>query len=226
MKNLVQKLKPYRHGLIPIVYGIFYMICFVYLEQRPVQQYHIIHTALDNGIPFCEFFIVPYYLWFAYVGISVVAFVFLDKEKQDFWKLCITLGTGMTLFLVISYFYPNTLQLRPETFARDNIFVTLAKGIYTADTPTNVFPSIHCYNSMAVNAAICHSRIMNQHRGVVAASKILCISIILSTVFVKQHSIIDVIGAFILFVLLYIPLYVRQKNKAAYPGANPARETL
>lgn len=112
--------------------------------------------SIDRKIPFCEYFVIPYYLWFLYVAATVVTFVFL--ERKDYYKLCLTLGVGMTLFLIVSYVYPNGLQLRPTTFARDNFCVSLVKAMYATDTPTNVFPSIHCFNSMACNAAICHNK--------------------------------------------------------------------
>lgn len=228
MKKILHKLKPYKHGCIPILYGIFYLICFFYLEQRPVEKFHMIHAGIDDRIPFCEVFIIPYYLWFVYIALSVAAFVFFDKEKKDFWKLCIALGFGMTFFLVFSYVYPNALQLRPDSFARDNIFVTLVKGIYASDTSTNVFPSIHCYNSMVVNVALCHSRQFKQYKGITISSNILCILIILSTVFVKQHSVIDVIGAFVMFLPFYFVLYFYPalKEKRALSTVNIAEGTL
>lgn len=222
MKMILQKLKPYRHGCIPVIYGIFYLICFFYLERRPVEKFHLIHAKIDDLIPFCEIFIIPYYLWFAYIAVSVAAFVFFDKEKKDFWKLCIALGFGMTFFLVVSYVYPNALQLRPESIARDNIFVTLVRGIYASDTSTNVFPSIHCYNSMVVNAAICHSPQFRKYKGITIGSNVLCMLIILSTVFVKQHSVIDVIGAFVMFLPFYFVLYLSPalKEKRALSAAD------
>ena len=61
MKRFISK---YRHGLVIAVYSIIYILLFSYLEHRPVHSYHIVHTVFDDWIPFCEFFIVPYMLWF------------------------------------------------------------------------------------------------------------------------------------------------------------------
>ncbi len=228
MKRIMQKLKPYKHGSIPILYGIVYLICFFYLENRPVESFHVIHAEIDDMIPFCEVFIIPYYLWFAYIALSVAAFVFFDKGKKDFWKLCIALGFGMTFFLIFSYIYPNELHLRPDSFTRDNIFVTLVRGIYASDTATNVFPSIHCYNSMVVNVAICHNQQFRKYKSITICSNILSILIILSTVFVKQHSVIDVIGAFVMFLPFYLVLYLYPalKEKRALSAAGIAEGTL
>lgn len=195
-----------KHALLPLIYMPLYLLGFYYVENRPVENIHIIEMGIDKCIPFCEIFIIPYYLWFIYIAAGVIAFVFLDRS--DYYKLCIMLGVGMTLFLAVSYVYPNGLLLRPEQFPRDNIFTDLVKGLYAVDTSTNVFPSIHCFNSMAVNAAICHNKVLSRNNLIRISSKVLCVLIILSTVFLKQHSCFDIITAFLLFIVMYIPLYV------------------
>ena len=63
---MVQFIKKYRHGLIILAYAIVYMLFFEYLECRPVWGFHVIDTVFDDYIPFCEYFIVPYLLWFQY----------------------------------------------------------------------------------------------------------------------------------------------------------------
>lgn len=206
MNRIISFCKQYKHALLPILYAPVYLLIFFYLEKKPISQIHVIEMSIDRSIPFCEYFVIPYYLWFLYVAATVVTFVFL--ERKDYYKLCLTLGIGMTLFLIVSYVYPNGLQLRPTTFARDNFCVSLVKAMYATDTPTNVFPSIHCFNSMACNAAICHNKKIGAIRPIRYGSILLSTAIILSTLFIKQHSMFDVLTAFALFVILYIPVYL------------------
>nr|MBQ8253041.1 hypothetical protein [Lachnospiraceae bacterium] len=206
MKKLRPFIKKYGHVLLPVIYGIFYMPAFAYLESRPIKRIHIIESSLDAYIPFCEYFIIPYLIWFAYIGISVVLFMFL--ERKDYYRLCTMLGTGMTVFLLVSYLYPNGLHLRPTEFPRDNIFVDLVLILHRADTATNVLPSIHCFNSLAVHAAIRKNKTLNQVKWIRPLSAVICLSVVLSTLFLKQHSIIDVLAACILFVATYIPVYI------------------
>lgn len=201
--------------LVPVVYGLLYFAAFAWLEQRPVREYHIIKMELDSHIPFCEYFIVPYLLWFLYIAATVVFFIFSDRK--DYIRLCIMLGTGMTVFLLISYLIPNMQPLRPrlEYFTRDNIFLDLVKAIYAADTPTNVFPSIHVYNSLAADFAIQKSRQLNGHKVLRAGSHILCISIILSTMFLKQHSTFDVLTGIVMAAVMYGLVYYLPEARAA-----------
>ena len=146
--------------------------------------YFCIYTALDDLIPFCEYFIVPYLLWFGYVAWAVVYFYF--KNKDEYFKLCAMLFTGMTVFLVISTIYPNGHYLRPAYFEHNNIFIQLVKWLYATDTPTNLFPSVHVFNSIAVNIAVWHSDNFKKNKAVRYCSAVLMVLIILSTMFLQQ----------------------------------------
>ena len=140
---MLSKIKKYRHGFIIAIYFVAYLILFGYLEQRPVRAYHVVHTVFDDMIPFCEIFIIPYLLWFPYVVITVVYFLFRNKNKKEYFQLIFNLMMGMTVFLVVSYIYPNVQYLRPAVFPRSNIFTRLVAELYRTDTPTNILPSIH-----------------------------------------------------------------------------------
>ena len=118
---MLSKIKKYRHGFIIAIYFVVYLILFGYLEQRPVRAYHVVHTVFDDMIPFCEIFIIPYLLWFPYVVITVVYFLFRNKNKKEYFQLIFNLMMGMTVFLVVSYIYPNVQYLRPAVFPRSNI---------------------------------------------------------------------------------------------------------
>ncbi|MCM1242384.1 MAG: serine/threonine protein phosphatase [Roseburia sp.] len=194
----------YKHAIPLLIYGIIYLTWFGHLE-RTVKHYKIIHVALDDHIPFCEVFIVPYLLWFVYVAITVAYFFF--KDKDDYFKCCTFLFTGMTVFLLISTLFPNGHHLRPFVMPRDNVFTDLTAMIYRTDTPTNLWPSIHVYNSLGCHFAIAKSRHFEHRKGIRFASLILCISIIMSTMFTKQHSVFDVTTAFIMATIMYLVVY-------------------
>lgn len=207
MKNFFQK---YKHGWVA-VYALIYLPWFAWLEQHVTDNFHLVHMSIDDKIPFVEFFVVPYFLWFGYVAFGI-GYFFL-KDRQDFYKLCTFLFTGMTIFLIVSTIYPNGHDLRPDTFVRDNIFTDLVKWLYATDTPTNLFPSIHVYNSLGIHIAISKSEHFKKHGRGWVISLILCVSIILSTMFIKQHSFFDVITAFAMAAILYALVYVRHPER-------------
>jgi hypothetical protein len=202
----------YKHFGVLLAYFVVYLVWFHYIENTVTSHFHVIHTRLDDLIPFCEFFVVPYFLWFFYVAWGFLYFGF--HNKNDFYRMCGFLFTGMTLFLIISTLYPNGHYLRPDAFARDNIFTRLCAFLYQTDTATNLFPSIHVYNSVGVHLAVTHSERFKNDRKSKTISFLLMFSIILSTMFIKQHSTFDVITALLLCAVMNRVVY-RDRNRAA-----------
>lgn len=212
LKTFLEKNK---HGVL-LLYFLIYLPWFGHLEKTVTTHFHVIHTALDDYIPFCEYFIVPYLLWFGYVAWGLGYFYF--KNKDEYFRLCTMLFTGMTVFLIVSTIYPNGHYLRPTAFARDNIFVDMVRWLYATDTATNLFPSIHVYNSIAINAAVWHCDNFKENKVMRYGSAILMTSIILSTMFLKQHSVFDVATGIAMAVFMYGFVYANN------PIRIPARQ--
>lgn len=183
--------------LVPI------LIWFKVLETTLTPQYTI-HSALDYRIPFLKIFVVPYIIWFFYIAFGIIYTGLHDRK--DFYKLLISLGIGMSIAYSIYMIFPNGLSLRPAITGND-VFSILVKIIYATDTPTNVCPSVHVINSMAINIALINSKDFASKKYLKAASTILNILICLSTVFIKQHSVIDVLSGLIVASVLYICIY-------------------
>ena len=185
-------IRKYKHGLAITLYALLYIILFAWLENRPVHMYHVIHTVFDDMIPFCEYFIVPYMLWFPYMIMAVFYFIFINKNKHEYWQLALNLMMGMTVFLIVSFLYPNIQHLRPSEFPRDNVFTDAVRWLYSTDTPTNILPSIHVFNSLAIHMSLTNCEALRERRAIRYSSLTLTILIILSTMFLKQHSVMDV----------------------------------
>lgn len=195
MKRLIKAYDPNGiKTLMPFcIVSIFYFIAFHMIEKRNVPV-HIIQGKIDNLIPFCEYFIVPYLLWFVYVAVTVLYFACFNREKEEYKQLCFTLLSGMIAFLVISYFYPNGQNLRPALNG-DNIFERLVMNLYATDTSTNILPSLHVFYSVACCIALVRNHRVKRNKAITIFTYILTISIVLATMFLKQHSIIDVVMA-------------------------------
>ena len=71
----------------------------------------------------------------------------------------------------------------------------------------NLWPSIHVYNSLGAHFAIIRSKEFENKRGLRLCSLLLCCSIIMSTVFLKQHSMFDVLTAFAMAAVMYLVVY-------------------
>lgn len=206
MNQLKQLLYKYKHAII-LLYLPIYMLWFILLERRTDVKFMEIHCIVDDWIPFCEIFIIPYLLWFIYVAAVLVFLFFQTKHIEDFYKCATILVMGMTTSLIIYTFFPNAQNMRPVTFERENIFTDIISILYAADTDTNVCPSIHVYNSVAIHVAIVTSNFFKNKKWAKNSSLILCILICMSTLFLKQHSFVDLVCAVILYLFYYTIIY-------------------
>ncbi len=179
-------------GLPLFIYMVIYLLWWSNLEKNSLETYSLIHSYVDNKIPFCEYFVIPYIFWFAYMVIIII-YQLIEDDRDGYYRFIFFLSSGMTLFLIISTLFPNTLHIRPAYFPRDNFFTALVRMIYKKDTATNVFPSIHVYNSIGCYHAVKNSEKFS--KSIKTASFVMSTLIVLSTVFIKQHSVFDVICA-------------------------------
>lgn len=199
--------RKYKHLFPLAIFLIFYLTVFVYVENRPAYHMHLLASRFDHLIPFCELFVVPYIMWFFYITFGVLFFGIVEKDRDQCYQLSTNLMIGMALFLLISLIWPNGHTLRPAVLPRDNFFTRLVIMIYSSDTSTNVFPSIHVFNTIAMHTAVRHSTTLKKHPWAVRISGIIAVSIVLSTMFIKQHTVIDVVGAMGLNLVTWYVLY-------------------
>ncbi|NLP34859.1 MAG: phosphatase PAP2 family protein [Clostridiales bacterium] len=204
IKNLILK---YKHGAI-LSYFFVYMIWFTYLEKTVTTKFTPVYSKLDDLIPFNELFIIPYLLWFIYIFVTV-AYFFLTS-KTDFYRCCAYLFIGMTICLIIYTIWPNGHYLRVDlsSLGRNNMFIDMLSYIYHMDTSTNVFPSIHVFNSIGAFVAIHKSERLKNIKWLQWSTFILTVLICMSTVFLKQHSILDVFGGLALGLIMYVVVYI------------------
>ena len=206
MKETFKKIyEKYHHVLAVVVYFAIYMTWFNYIENTKAAQYTVIHMNIDDRIPFCEYFIVPYLAWFIYV-VAVVGYLMITN-KDDFYRNYTFLTTGMTIFLLVSTLFPNVQHLRPYVMPRDNMFSQMVLKLYATDTPTNLWPSIHVYNSIGAYFGVAHNAKLGNNKYIKGGCFALSFLIILSTVFLKQHSMFDVMTAFIMAAVVYVLVY-------------------
>lgn len=205
VKHVFHFMRVNYRRFLPLFYLVIYSLCFAALEQRDVPVTIISH-AIDHRIPFLKIFIIPYYLWFVFIAYGIVLMIF-QKKSEDFYMMWSNLVFGMTLFLIVSFLFPNGLDLRPKNVPGNDILSRMVRMLYRTDTPTNVFPSIHVYNSIAVTVAITKLPVVRRHPAWKYGNIGLMVLIILSTLFVKQHSIIDVVTSIVIEICIYPVFY-------------------
>ncbi len=201
--------KNYRHAWLAL-YFVIYTLWFFLDEKLVTGPYTTIQSILDQYIPFCEYFVIPYVLWYPYM--AVVGLFLLFKEEYDFCRFMWTMMIGLSLCLTVYLVFPNGQNLRPESFERNNFFTWLVGNLYAADSNLNVFPSMHVYGTIAPLAAILKTKALDGKRWIKGSALVLGVLICLSTVFIKQHSALDVIGGVVVFLPIYYLAYNRGRN--------------
>ena len=203
--------KEFRHLKLLLYWPLFGLL-FMYAEHcYPVSEYHLMYCAFDDRIPFLEVFVIPYVFWFAFIIGMLLYTLLYDVEafRKMMWFFIITYTTT----IIIYFLFPTYQDLRPTTFERSNLLTQFVTSIYGFDTNTNVCPSMHVIGSLAVMFTALHCKELQKKRwkiSFVVIATLIC----LSTVFLKQHSIIDVIAALpISLIAYYLCFYKNDDGK-------------
>ncbi|NOU86348.1 inositol phosphorylceramide synthase [Paenibacillus sp. LMG 31460] len=185
-------------NLIPIL-----SIVYTFLNHdRPSVR--MLWAELDKHIPLMPIFILPYDSWYPFL-LSKFIWLFL-KEKETYFKTLTIMCIGLIICYLIYSVFQTTIA-RPQ-LTEQGIFNDMIRFVYNHDQPYNCFPSIHVLTSYIVlkGAKQC-AGIQGAAFAIVA---VLYFSIIISTIFIKQHVILDVIGAIVLVEVLYLMAFVFQ----------------
>lgn len=171
-----------------LVYFVFY---FLTENLIPVEKCHVIHSPLDDLIPFHEGFIIPYTFWYLLIVVSLGYFLLYRVEsfKRLQTYIIITQVVAMAVYIL----YPNRQDLRPTEFPRDNFLTHIVAWLYAFDTNTGVCPSLHVAYSLGIASTWLKEKSAPWYvkTFVVFACGVICISV----AFVKQHSVLDIFAA-------------------------------
>ena len=204
MKKLLNKIEK-KPLLISIGLVVFQTILFFFLKVIEGPP-HLIGDFIDEKIPFINYFIIPYCIW--YVLIFAIPYYFYKKDKDLLAKYIVSYVVCVLIAVVIFLAYPTTV-VRPENLSNKNILNFVTNVIYFFDTPAvNCFPSLHCAISMLFILTITSSTFTKLSNKLL----IIFISVLImaSTLYTKQHVFIDLVGGDILMIFVYTTF---SKNK-------------
>lgn len=198
----------FRHFWWLLFWPAYLARYFLVENLNPAQSYHVIHCFLDDWIPFEEGFIVFYVSWyFLIVGVHLYT---LLHDADTFRRYSKFLCIGMSISTVIFLVYPSGQELRPAVFPRDNVFSRIVGLLYSVDTPTNVFPSEHVLGAFAAVAAAAHTKGLGKPLPLTLLT-VQAVLVCASTMFLKQHSVCDVLGALLLCPFVYFLCYRKER---------------
>lgn len=171
------------------------MYCLVKLTPMKVN---LIGTDMDANIPFVSEFVYAYISW--YIMLFIVPYWFYKCSVKSFNKYYLIVLLSIIFVSIVYVLYPTTIN-RPNILV-DGLSNWIVNLIYTIDTPAlNCFPSMHCLISFVfIYLAIETKDISHKLKIFIIIWSIL---VILSTIFIKQHVLMDVISAFLISFVIY-----------------------
>ena len=197
---------------------VYFALYFITENLIPPERCHPVHCALDDLIPFNEFFVIFYVGWYFLVFGALAYTLFYDvpafRKLQTF--IMITQAVAMLCYIL----WPSRQDLRPEVFPRQNILTDIIKFIYSFDTNTGVCPSLHAAYSLGILSVGLKDKSLST--GWKATLTFLVIMICLAVCFVKQHSAVDVFTALPVSLLAEILVYGRDYWLPKLRGEKPA----
>ena len=206
----------YKHLRLLLFWPIFGLLFWFTERLYPAKHYYTVHCRFDDRIPFCEWFLIPYLFWFVYmVGMHLYTLFYdVDAFRRMMRYIIFTYSVTLLIYLL----FPTCQELRPTEFARDNLLTRTVSLFYRFDTNTNVCPSLHVIGSLAVTDAALYSETIRSKR-VKAACVIAGMLICISTVFMKQHSLIDLIAALPICLIAHHLCYRKDPASSKYVNA-------
>ena len=202
----------YRHVLLLLGWVFYFSMYFITENLIPPERCHLIHCALDDLIPFNEWFLIFYVGWYFLVFGSLLYYFLYDADK--FSKLEAYIIVTQVVAMTGDVRWPSRQDLRPAVFPRENVLTAVLAFIYSFDTSTGVCPSLHVAYSMGILSVGLKDKALPRWSKILLT--FVVIMICLAVCFVKQHSVLDVLAALPVCLLAeYLVFHVFYREKEA-----------
>lgn len=208
---MIKYIKEHKY-LLWLIYVPIYIIGFFGMEKIVTNDTPFFSTVLpiDSCVPFFEWAVLPYMLWYPFMAAVGLYILFTDRRAFSRYMCFMTIGFSFSIIFCLLFPNGTAADFRPDIaeLGRENIATWILENfIWANDTYTNVIPSIHVVGSfMAMFGFFDSNLAKNKWLSVITC--VLTLLITASTVFTKQHSILDVLAGLLFSIILYFLVYV------------------
>lgn len=192
----------YVIGNVALMLLLFYLLLNNFAYDWTGQLYPAgsgfrLDTSLDNAIPFVPQMVIFYvYLFYPLVILTMLYFAFVEYKKGYAlgWSLVAINAIAVAIYIVFpvsTFWYRQTLLAHPIV---GNFWADQVYKVFAGDTSFNCFPSLHAaISTICFYAWFRYAKIKPSKATKTAAIAALVIvaGVILSTLFIKQHYIVD-----------------------------------
>ncbi|MGJ7922184.1 phosphatase PAP2 family protein [Neobacillus sp. LXY-4] len=165
-------------------------LMYVYLNH-PGPKVHSLVTDLDRQIPLIKIFVIPYVFWYVFIFIGLLYLAY--KNRKLYFQTLLQFNIGRLICYGVYIVYQTHVP-RPE-LTGDDWLIDLVQFVYRSDEPFNCFPSIHVLTSYLIMKAYLGAE--DIPRVYKVAVTVMSVLIIASTQFIKQHVLLDILGAIV-----------------------------
>lgn len=199
----------FSHLKLLLAWPVYFSAYFLTENLIPAESCHVVWCPLDDIIPFCELFVIPYVGWYLLIIGSLLYFMLYNPES--FRKMMQYIIITQIFAVVIYVVFPSRQDLRPEVFPRENLLTKLVGLLYSLDTNTGVCPSLHVAYSLGIASTWMREKTAGY--GTKVFIVLFVILVCLSTMFIKQHSAVDFFAALTVCLLAEYLVFFRKERK-------------
>ena len=182
-----------------IVFAVIHMIIYEFTNHFLLfGKWNEVYCALDERLPLVQWFVLPYIYWFFFVGGALILALItgLDELKRLVKYMMVSVIPVYPIFV----FYPSCMPLRPDRVEGAGFIPTLLNLLFSVDDPHNIFPSLHVVWAVGAMIALGRTKWFASKAGKLFLA-VSTVMISVSTFMIKQHSVLDVIGALPFYLL-------------------------
>jgi membrane-associated phospholipid phosphatase len=202
----------YWIGNAAVIFGLSFVLVQLFLyrwtgrlhAEGEGYRLDFVFGGIDNRIPFVPQMAILYlYLYYPWKFLTMLYFTFVAYRGGCAVGFAL-FGIGVVSTLVYIFFPVSVFQWRLELLSDPMVSSFWARNMYRyyeLDTSFNCFPSLHAATSTAVAYAwfrYWRCRPSPARMSVALVSLFLAAGVVLSTLFVKQHYIVDEIAGIVL----------------------------
>ena len=189
MREKIQKIIP-GYAFLPIILAVAtnFLVYTIARVLTAGRHHYILETWPDARIPFLTVFAIPYVLAFPQ---WMIGYVMIARESKTLCGRMLSGDVIAKLICGLCFLIFPTMIVRPEVTGH-GFCDWLTALIYRLDAADNLFPSIHCLESWVVfRGALKIRKAPRWYAPVMFAFSLLVFA---STVCLKQHVFVDIIG--------------------------------
>ena len=200
--------RPYR-VTAPMVLLVALVPFYIFIpELLPRGTTYVPEVALDRAIPLVPAWALVYGALYLFLILLPVFVVRQDGHiRRTVYAYLLIWLTAYVFFAVYPTNAPRPARVIGEGFAMWGL-----RALYSSDPPYNCFPSLHVAHSF-VSAWTC----FRVHRRLAMFATVCAALVALSTLFTKQHYVLDVIAGVLLAAVAWV-VFLRNQPREEIPA--------